>query len=346
MGSRAAQLGTGGALSALIDDATCARRDVAPIEHWRSSRHATAIDDKWGHRLSKSFLLGASFTLSLLVAASTTFAADRVGAGLQKFSFERGRGIPVCESYFERLTKTTFELAPFCGRPENDVEGKFPKLVRVYLTPEELLPLRYRLQGFVDGDQFAAERTDAKRRAAGTTPAIGTAPAELENLRGSIASRQVAAWRYEPPIDLDNDGVADNILVWQQGRCGDFEGNDPGLRRGLTIVLVLDSENKQVDEARTRELIGHPTGSYPTPDGKGKYRPFRPIGRSMGIFSFEGEIYFDTFFDLWGDFTDRRRNDRALADTLSVFKRKNGRTEQICEYRWDNPTIRDTRTPK
>jgi hypothetical protein len=66
---------------------------------------------------------------------------------------------------------------------------------------------------------------------------------------------------------------------------------------------------------------------------------FRPIGKNMGIFQFERIFYLDTFFDPWGDFQGRRRNDPSVSrddpeiqNRLAVFLRRGDETRQVCEY--------------
>ena len=58
----------------------------------------------------------------------------------------RGKGIPVCEAYLQRLNQTVFHWAPYCGRPENDQIPGFERLKRVRLTPEEGLALSPQIQ--------------------------------------------------------------------------------------------------------------------------------------------------------------------------------------------------------
>jgi hypothetical protein len=54
---------------------------------------------------------------------------------------------------------------------------------------------------------------------------------------------------------------------------------------------------------------------------------------------------FDTFFDSWGDFQNQHRKSAGLANTLVVFLRQEGRTQQVCEYlmtEGDNNDLRHT----
>jgi len=60
--------------------------------------------------------------------------------------------------------------------------------------------------------------------------------------------------------------------------------------------------------------------------------PFRPVGRSIGIFEYKSVFYFDTFFDLSGDAQGSRSGEPSLANTLGVFERRGGMTREVCEY--------------
>lgn len=281
--------------------------------------------------------------LSTIIVALLCFTAIKVTAAekerfvridpsYHKFTLTNGKGIEVCEAYLERLHKTWFDRVPFCDRPENiDIKG-FEKLNRVYLSPKEIYPLYYRVWGFLEGHQYAY---DEKARQ------IDLKPEEMDSLinaiKQSIGNRDLNAYRYEPSVDLDNDGVADNLLIWKQHRCGSIEGVIDYPSRGVTIVLVLATDSRSIDEIKTKQLIGHPIGGYPKPDNKGFYEKFRPINNYMGVFRYKNITYFDTFFDSWGDYVGKRRNDPNIARMLGVFKREKGQTKQVCEYLWEIP---------
>lgn len=56
---------------------------------------------------------------------------------------------------------------------------------------------------------------------------------------------------------------------------------------------------------------------------------FLPIGSNIGLFKYRDFYYFDTFFDSWGAFQNRRRKYKHIDDTLRVFLRKDGKTRQF-----------------
>jgi len=282
------------------------------------------------------------FYFSLFVSVASAEEETRrvrTESGYHKFILTKGKGIEVCEAYLKRLNKTWFERLPLCDRPENtDVPG-FEKLNRVALTAEEIYPIYYRITDFIwTGDKYIHD----KQSAAGKTDVLRPENKEREIffIRQGLDLQRLGAYRYDPRIDFDNDQKPENLLVWKQSgfSCGSIHeayGLFPQL--GQTIVLVLEPLSLSVDEKKTKALIGHPIGGYPEPGGKSFYDGFRPVGDSMGIFRFKGTIYFDTFFDTWGDFEGKRRKDPNIWRILGVFKREKGQTKQVCECLWEIP---------
>jgi hypothetical protein len=66
---------------------------------------------------------------------------DYTGENVRRYPFKltKGRGIPVCEAYLQRLNSTLYSTPPFCGRPENNSVPGFEALTRV---PDGLRPKR------------------------------------------------------------------------------------------------------------------------------------------------------------------------------------------------------------
>lgn len=252
-----------------------------------------------------------------------------------RYELTKGAGIDVCEAYLKRLNTTQFDLPPLCDRPENvNIEG-FEKLNRVELTAEELYLLYFRMSSFLyNRDQFYWERQTGypPKRSKGDSR---NREREIEEMKRNIRSLSAWAYRYNPPIDFDNDGIADDtVVVFKNSptRCGNIQPNSAYPERGTTVVFILSPDHLCVDETMTERLIGHPAGGYPLPNKKGFYRKFRPVGLSMGIFRYKNVTYFDTYFDSWGDLKGKRRNDPNISEILGVFMLKRGKMEQVCEY--------------
>ncbi len=270
--------------------------------------------------------LVAILLFTQLAVAISVAAADKKGSATGDFVLTKGHGVPVCDAYLKRLNAASYEEQPYCDRPEKtDVKG-FEELNRIPLKQDEAFALGNRIYNFThegNQDTYPNQRSFIDRQI-------------IQNELG----HSIRTWRYEPPIDIDNDGAPETVLVWHgygasSGlyRCGSVKEKEP--RRQSQIAYVLESDGMRINEKRTRELFGHPSGGYRV-SAKEQLKAFRPIGRTIGIFKYRRLYYFDTFFDSSGDFDNRRQKDPGIGDTLGVFLNKGGATKQMCEYRWNS----------
>jgi hypothetical protein len=273
---------------------------------------------------------------AVLTIAAPALAAAAGGAE-NPFTLTRGDGIPVCEAYLTRLNAATYQKPPYCDRPENAAVEGFELLNRVPLNSEQV----YELSGPIGRFTWYGDQDSHPSQGPGLS---------RESVERDLG-RTIRVWRYEPPVDLDNDGTPESVVIWQgygaskgDYPCGSVKERYP--RGQPQIAYVVDLDARRVDQQRTRELFGHPVGGYPIPrDVKpgGFFPGFRPVGSSMGIFKYRGLYYFDTFFDSWGDFAGRRRKDPHIGSTLGVFLREGGKTKQVCEYLWHEEESRARR---
>jgi hypothetical protein len=247
------------------------------------------------------------------------------------FKLTRGRGVPVCEAYLQRLNVSHYEKPPYCGRPEDDSVPGFSKLTRVPLEPSEVNKLyKYAFNFLFPRPQHEPSAfTDIREGRTDVTQEVG---------------HGLAVWRYNPRVDLENDGMPDNVIVWHglwsssaAVQCGeDFSSTGVGLRV-VQAPLVFNAKDEGVDEKTTDAIIGHPVPHYdsslPTGNLYIDESTFRTIARAIGIFRYRDKYYFDGFFDIWGDAENKRRGEPQLANTLAVFAHEAHITRQICEYR-------------
>ena len=264
------------------------------------------------------------------------------------FRITKGKGVRVCDAYLERLNTTAYVKPPFCDRPENDAVKGFTKLNRIPLSPADVHDLIPIVSTFmllankkdIDWTDMAFQRGLTEHDHPKPSPS-GSGMLQLF-LDGGSAKM----WRYAPPVDIDNDGTPDNIEIWHGSalpkgvggrQCGDdspanFPGNS--VIRQPQVALVISGNNNRLDAVTTERIFGHPKGGYPIHlDGQlAVSGDFRPIGTSIGIFEYLGLYYFDTFFDSWGDFENRRQRDKNIFNTLAVFQNKDGKTREVCEY--------------
>jgi uncharacterized protein len=247
------------------------------------------------------------------------------------FSLTKGQSVPVCEAYLERLNRSWYPNYPTCDRPEDDRSKGFRKLERIVLSAEEVLPFWASVRSFVlDGDPDRWKRHEAWLKERGLPAVYGDRERQLQLIR---AETSLHVYRFRQPIDLDNDGSADRVVMWRDGQCGYFDGPLP--RSWLQIPIVLNAAGDGPDVERTRQLFGHPIDGYRLPTGKLVSR-FRPISLRAGLFWYEGSYYTDGFFDEWGDFDNQRAKDPEIGNRLGVFLRRNNVTSQICEYLLDD----------
>jgi len=283
--------------------------------------------------------------LQFLLLLSAAHAGEKAG-GQKPFELVKGQDVDVCRAYLDRLNRTEFQTIPFCGRPENAQVDGFATLNRVPLTPEQLHQVYEHLIGFAEqGDQHYFDNYRTRQLAFCEKPAYEKLCAQIKEQKSKAEAQgyrwgeplslstlrlgQTQAWRYNAEVDIDNDGRPDPILLYRERRCGG-ESSKGGPELAATFAFIMDEKYQVVDERRTREIFGHPNPHWPLVDNK----RFRYIGSQMGVFSYRGHYYFDTFFISWSDFNDARVNDEDLLQTLGVFRRTSGKTEQICEYHW------------
>lgn len=245
-----------------------------------------------------------------------------------RFQLAEGRGIPVCDAYLQRLNETEYWGPPYCGRPEDSRVPGFSRLHRVYLTGAETAQLYPHLQSF------------GNARDSSHPPVLGATEARLAASGGSGPG--IIAWRYDPKVDIENDGRPDNVVIWvgppldvDADACGNtVTSSGTELSAGLRVeqigLISSDPDTRTLDDARTLAVFGSPHGAAVVSGSLG----FVPVGSSISVFVYRSVTYFDTFFhgEGWPDFYGNRARVPALDNHLAVFLRRDGVTRQICEY--------------
>lgn len=261
---------------------------------------------------------------TLLLVMSSSYAAD-VNTAFH-FSVTKATDSAICSAYLARLNSVDYgelgdEGAPFCNRPEITSVSGFSKLNRVPLSQSEQRALILEVWNF-------------------TIPALAGPRAAL--LIDDIPNPN-PVWTYELPLDIENNGRPDRILVWrgwgaqaQTGACG--HPSDGGLTvRSVQQAYVLDSHDNTIDQATTIAIFGrNGVNQLFENDHPVSTQVFRPIGRSISIFEYRGTFYFDGF--LYGPSSDAaQRGNPAIEDRLGLFVHEAGITRQLCEYRMKDP---------
>jgi hypothetical protein len=281
----------------------------------------------------------AALIVNLLVFSLAAVAQPK----RNEFTLSVGTGVDVCEAYVTRLNESEFTTFPYCDRPEDDRVPGFERLNRVPLAADEIVGLFPQANGLiVYGDVQHYSRVDARRSERGLPPVDDARSYASDNQARVDAGVLPLSYRFEPRVDIDNDGHAEDVVVWKQFSwpCGAINGRNPRPERATTHLLVLDDSGR-LDEERTRAIFGHPRGDILTyTDDAGRPRTldlshfFRTVGNTYGVFSFRGETYFDTFYASLGDLRNERISQPDIVNTLAVMQRDGNQTALICELVW------------
>jgi len=283
---------------------------------------------------------------ALMFNVGATHAQSRTFA----FSLERGQETKVCLAYLDRLNRTEFANYPFCGRPEDRPADGFVNLKQAPLDTPTVEHLYDAAKWLIDqGDTEYLQKLREYRRQRGLSVPTSDGPHFARESEALVKNGgQPLFSRLEPQIDIDNDGVGDDVITWKQTgiTCGEtfspVNGNTAEPVRAGTYLLVLDSDG-EIDAAKSKGIIEHPAGdSYTYTDAKGESHTIsfsgriRKLGYSYGAFVYEGITYFDTFYNSTGDYLNGRVDEPGVTDVLAVLKRSSGATDLVCEIRWNS----------
>lgn len=279
-------------------------------------------------------------TLAVLASAVATFLVGTTAGASPPtdsyhFTLTKGAGTPVCDAYLKRLNTADYKTPPYCDIPEATSVPGFTPLHRVPLTAEQIAVIQPHIAIFGTNGQQGSKEGVAKLNAQ-----MGATPDDRLHFVEWMLQYGTKFWRYDPPVDIDNNGDPDNVLIVHEGRCGIPEQTSHYEKDGRTATLayILAPGNDLLDIPKTKAIFGHPSGGYPLRLFNGSPDPrFRPIGPTIGIFQYQDIYYIDTFlFDnplqFWGMISDPGLYNPKQADTLAVFLRQHGRTRRVCEY--------------
>lgn len=254
----------------------------------------------------------------------------------QRFRLLRGADKEVCTAHLALLRATYFQLPPYCGRSEPEGAPGFEPLTLVRLDDESTMWANQTL------GTLLSERPDLLRVPAEPSPESREYAEEVRRLPLAISPST-----FDPPIDIDNDGILDRIAYWPDYNYKDC-GRESGINkngaflRGTRHALALDAQGR-IDVMRTRALFGHPFPYVIEQRDKNTGKStsvalslYRPLAHMMTFTKYRGTFYFSGMTDAygWGDFENKRKSDPTLADTLAVYEHRNGKTTLQCEIRW------------
>ena len=256
-------------------------------------------------------------------------------SGATPFRLTQGRGLPVCEAYAGLLNRAHYDVDPFCGRPGSDPAHGFDSVPRHDLSAGEILPLFNYVHAFMHfDDQHHVERTYRPNNKDPAKSYWTTDMASYDDIVDFLSRYWLHAWTVDAPIDIENDGTMNRVLVWQGygaedngAYCG---GSYPSQPWDFPYIpqraFILTPDGKQIDERKTRAIFGAPEGVLP-PDRShlpvNEETPFRPLADSIGIFRYAGRYYLDT----------ENIPKHPAGGTVVVYERRGGHTRRICTLR-------------
>jgi hypothetical protein len=186
----------------------------------------------------------------------------------------------------------------------------FPILRREYIADlDEAFTLKYRIQAFRGGQdqRYYENRFTIKDR-----------EGNRHWTEQQMKNNQLSLWRYEPRVDIDNDGQPDEVLGYRDNRCDSTRPIFNGL-------FIVDPKTLLIDEEKTRRLFGEPR---PYPVETATFIPLR--AGQLGLFQYSGRNYIYS----WG--TDEAWTKRKNPPTTSrVYLRQGDKVGEVCEVRWN-----------
>lgn len=248
-----------------------------------------------------------------------------------RFQLVKGRTEPVCEAYLQRLNQSEFYRPPYCGRPESTLVPGFSFLHRTFLSIGEYKGLFFEANAVLSGEP-SHHNYVLHRNPDGSTSYV--AP-----YNPIYAGFTPGAWTYNPPVNIENSGTSDNVIIWTvedryRPSCGTESEPDGGLARGSLYGLVSSRDLSRIDRRKTYQVFGIPdVVAHPPPTAT-------EFGRDFGIFEYRKQAYFDTVFDKdLGDAAGHRGQEPSLSRTLGVFLYRQGRRYEVCEYHISNRSL-------
>ncbi|MHB1587936.1 MAG: hypothetical protein ACYCRH_04145 [Acidiferrobacteraceae bacterium] len=308
-----------------------------------------------GAARARSFFAWTALFLVGVLAASPGYAAKGASPPTRSYHFTltKGAGIQVCRAYLKRLNTARYAAPPYCDIPEATSAPGFTPLHRVPLTAAQAGIMTLRVTDFMGTQRQGTKKEYETRRAADVAAlkhlesVVG--PAAVLTTKKLLQRGELVAWRYDPPVDIENDGRPDDVLVWRGGNleptvCGhpaqtsQFETDGRVPQVAFILAPSKDPLNIPIDIAKTKAVFGYPGGGYHYPGQSIPDQRFRPLGPTLGIFKYKNLYYSETFLfnnpvDFWGLLTaGKDMYNPRQANDLAVFLHRHGKTREVCQY--------------
>lgn len=295
------------------------------------------------------------FVFSCMVITTTVATADEADTKKASFTLTKGKNNPVCKAYAERLKTSDFTTNyghfPQCNRPENDTVEGFSQLTRTPLTVDEIARLWDQVKSFIStrDSQWYSEHPGYSSWDVTTRTSIierfkidDEIKAKNNWPYGFFDNTENRPYRIDSPVDIDNDGMPDNIVIWRdpQQHCGhsyeNINSNRPLFEQ--MYALVLDDQGN-IDDQKTSRVFGSSienTGLMYKNKITGDVTVIKnhhfPITYSPGILQYQNQTYFDGFYAWWHPY--KGKEDPKLNKKLGLLVNKQGMTKVVCELSW------------
>jgi hypothetical protein len=257
------------------------------------------------------------------------------------FKLIKGQRVEVCEAYLKRLNITEYlDNNPAKGRITEPLLEGFADLKPVPLTADEIQRIyfktisfaRYQNQDLVENVINYHKKTNYKNFQNPVNRAeyiknpvrnYSISSNTMEVVKKSIeANKKTPFVRYQQPLDLDNDGIADNTVI----------KNNQG-------VYIVDASIQRINQKRMNQIFANQEAlDWPS------MIQFPTLAFPITVFSYKNKFYFD------GNFNKLLFRDNYAPNVLSlylsnppylwgVFEHHNLKTQRICEYEWMNDNL-------
>jgi len=275
--------------------------------------------------------------LSLFTLSSNIAYSEEEPHPKPIFKLIKGQGTEVCDAYLQRLNATEYlDNNPAKGRITEPLLEGFADLKPVPLTAEEIQRIyfktvsftRYQNQDLVEDVIAYHKKTNYKSFHPVNRAEYIKNPLQnyyissntLEVVNKSMEANQKTPFvRYQLPLDLDNDSVADDVVI----------KNNQG-------VYIVDKAIKRINKKRMNQIFANQEAlDWPS------MIQFPTLAFPVTVFSYKNRFYFD------GNFNKLSFKDRYAPNVLSinssdapyligVYEHQDKKSRRICEYEWVN----------
>jgi|GEM_PF-2172771 len=256
--------------------------------------------------------------LSLFTLSSNIAYSEEEPHPKPVFKLIKGQGVEVCEAYLKRLNVTEYlDNNPAKGRITEPLLEGFADLKPVPLTAEEIQRIYFKTISFARYQNQDIMENYIKTRKITKVWDIDITANTLEIINKNIIANQNTPFvRYQVPLDLDNDGIANDTVI----------KNNQG-------VYVVDKAIRRINEKQmyhifaNQELIDWAS-----------VIPFPTLAFPITVFNYKNRYYFE------GNFNKLSIKERPFVYIgnphdpylVGVFEHQNKETRRICEYEWLN----------